>query len=608
MKVGNWWTNPTAAIAAKQPVTYVFINGRYAYIQSRVLATDVLNPTANINVVRVLDISNPPLPAEVAAYTAPASGVEWDVNHMELANAYTYLGHVYLQIANGQGLDFNGVWEPAYTNCPAYNNYNPANRGSFIVANITNPATLTGMFNVPLSVTTYAYMSAFYVPTNLGNYWAYIADGWCDIVDMGDPASGLLHTYVRATFNPYNATVDPNLNGWPTMMDKVWRVHGFDQIMTSYWQPYWYAYFVTGALPGGVLSLDHWDVALPLAPFRLVPWGTNASLAYAYGNYFGQFSDDTWVASGIFGGDMLYFLNKADYTPPSFTTSGFANTGWWHPYCGTTQCGILNAPTLLQVQVVDNVAVTRVRMRAYFYDTANIWWNYCYPGYPGSGSRGYIALGNAAGPDANNFWTLTVDPSQFWWTGWVRFRAVANDAGGNLTYAYNMGGDWFVTATPAISVEVGPAGTDYAYVWSTTTVAAQVTPVAGDVHIVRVLFKVDGLSIGDGLYNPSTDRWYVNWNTTLVGDGNHVITAEVTTSNSATAASDPVTKYVANGGPDSMITAPLAGQMVYGSTTCGAHLMDAQYPVPIHSRRLRARPSCRRHLGRHRDRLRHGSG
>jgi hypothetical protein len=583
VKVGNWWTNPTAAAIAKQPVTYVFINGRYAYVQSRVLVADVLNPTANINVVRVLDISNPPLPAEVAAYTAPATGVEWDVNHMELANAYTYLGHVYLQIANGQGLDFNGVWEPAYTNCPAYNNYNPANRGSFVVANITNPAVLANMFNVPLSVSTYAYMSAFYVPTNQANYWAYIADGWLEVVDMGDPASGLLHTQLRATPNLpygwYNASVDPDLVGFPTGVDKVWRVSGFDQILVNYWMPYNWLQWNYGAY--GSYSFDHYDCALPLAPFQLPPTGLSSALLYYYGGiWFGQFSDDTWVVSSLCN-DLTYFLNKADYVAPAFTMSGPHNNGWWDPYCGSTNCGIINAPLTLRVQVIDNVAVTQVQFRAYFRNGDA--WDYC----DGYGATGYIILGNGTGPDANNFWTLTVDPSDFYWTGWVQFRARARDAGNNITYQYNVtsGGAnilWFAQAQPGISVEVGPAGTDYAYVWSTTTVAAQVTPMWGDYHVVRVLFKVDGLSIGDGLYNPSTDRWYVNWNTTQVLDGDHVITAEVTTSNSSVAVSDPVTKYVANGGPDSMITTPIAGQMVYGSTTCGAHLMNAQYPVPIH--------------------------
>jgi hypothetical protein len=224
----------------------------------------------------------------------------------------------------------------------------------------------------------------------------------------------------------------------------------------------------------------------------------------------------------------------------------------------------------LMVQVVDDVGVTQVLFRAH-YDNADHW-DGCSPGY--------IDLGTALGPDVNNRWNLTIDPSQFHWSGWVMFRAMASDAGGNVTSEYNYGGDWYVVAKPGVSVHVGPAGTDYPYVWSTTSVSAQVTAVPGDPDVARVLFMVDGSSIGEGFFNPSTGLWYANWNTAFLTDGNHAVTAQVTTQMGGVATSAPVTKYVANSGPISAMVSPLAGQSVHGVITVSAQVSPA-YPVPI---------------------------
>lgn len=605
VKVGNWWTYLTAPGSNKQPVSYVFINGRYAYVQTRVITVDALNPTANVNVVRVLDISNPPLPAEVASYASPITGLLWDVNHMQLANAYTYLGHIYLQISNGQGADEGSVYSPAFGN----SGYNATSQGSLIIADVTTPSALANRFNVPLTTGSYAFMSAFYTPQDASNYWAYVADGWISLVDMGDPAMGIAQTRERGVFNPYSyaiadkllltyPTSGGNWTEWPNYCDKVWRVNGANQIITAYdkanfWFWYFYYYYGSWGTSGLILrapapgssstpiypAMDHWDATLPLMLGYIWPWGSGHNYFFRHGYWFNQLSDNTWLSTGLEGGDTLLWTNfTTDYIAPAFTTSGPMNNGWWTPYCGTsTYCGPLTGPIELKVQVIDNVAVTRVTFYAYYYSGQDWSWEYC----AGYGVHGYQNLGNATGPDANNFWTKTISPANFHWTGWVQFYATARDAAYNYTTQYNTGGYWYVNAIPTIDVTVGPAGTDYAYVWSTTTVAAKVSPIYGDTQVARVLFKVDGLSIGNGIYNPSTNVWYVNWNTTLVGDGNHTVTAEVTLTNSSYATSDPVTKYVANNGPDSLLLSPVAGSMVYGTTSVSAQLKDASYPVPI---------------------------
>ena len=603
VEVGDWWTNPSTPTIDRQPVTYVWTShdpaipniARYAYVQTRVIAVDAQNPHNLINKLRVLDISDPPLPAEVASYETavgtyggiPPATIYWDINNICLANAYTYLGHMYLQISNGQGIPLGmplEMWNPAYSNNYEYYNYLPAITGavgSFIVGDVTTPSAVANRFDASwqavaphptLIAGTYCLMSIFYVPQDNSNYWAYIADGFAEVVDMGDPASGLTHTY-SAPYGPTSffpdpygwGTVDIWGMGFPTYIDRIFRVYGANQIGTGY-------YFLDPVFDFATLmdGWDHWDVSLPLGPFYLPAYGSNSVLNWEIGNWFEQLSDYTWLTTDLFG-NVYFFVNKPDYIAPAFTTNGPNDDGWMTPYCGSLHCGIWNAPMELKVQVIDNVAVTRVRMRAYYDNGDN--WDGCAPGY--------TALGNAAGPDSDNFWTLTVDPSQMSWSGWVEFEALANDAGGNISSEVNSGGLWFVAALPTIAVTVGPAGTDAPYVWSTTSVDAQVTTVQGDPHVVRVLFKVDGLSIGDGVYNPSTDRWYTSWDTTLLTDGNHTVTAEVTTGNSAVAVSAPVTKYVANFGPDSYLITPVAGSMVYGSSTLSAALTNATYPVPI---------------------------
>ena len=603
VEVGDWWTNPSTPTIDRQPVTYVWTShdpaipniARYAYVQTRVIAVDAQNPHSNINVLRVLDISDPPLPAEVNHYETavgayggkPPATIYWDVNDITLANAYTYLGHMYLQISNGQGIPLGmplETWSPAFSNNIEYHNYSPIRAtGSFVVGDVTTPSTIANMFDASwqavaphptLLADTYCFKSIFYVPQDNSNYWAYIADGYAEVVDMGDPASGLTHTY-STPFGPTSFFPDPygyhTPNpfgthgfpiGFPSYVNKVFRVYGADQVGLGY--------FFLAPLFHATNAWDHYDVSLPLGPFFIPSYGSGAALNYAYGYWFEQLSDNTWLTSSYLG-DIFFFVNKPDYIAPAFTTNGPLDDGWMTPYCGSLHCGIFNAPMELKVQVIDNVAVTRVEYYAY-YDNGDHW-DGCSPGA--------VALGSAAGPDSDNFWTLTVDPSQFHWTGYVYFYALANDAGGNYTGEENFGGDWYVASTPSVVVTVGPAGTDAPYVWSTTSVDAQVTTVQGDPHVVRVLFKVDGLSIGDGVYNPSTNRWYTSWDTTLVTDGNHTVTAEVTTGDSAVGISAPVTKYVANFGPDSYIITPVAGSKVYGSTTLSAQFTNATYPVPV---------------------------
>lgn len=124
--VGNWWTNPTTSTYDKQPVTYVFVPqepglARYAYVQTRVIIADAGNAYKNHNVLRVLDISNPPMPAEVNHWDAVAKQTLtadpyvtftplWDINDIQLVKIY-YGGspRYWLQISNGQSGDWGNL-------------------------------------------------------------------------------------------------------------------------------------------------------------------------------------------------------------------------------------------------------------------------------------------------------------------------------------------------------------------------------------------------------------------------------------------------------------------------------------------------------------------
>ena len=138
--VGNWWTNPTTSTYDKQPVTYVFVPqevglARYAYVQTRVILADGANGFIDHNVLRTLDISNPPLPAEVDHWDGPTEKtftndpyggyplpnnfrIVWDINDIALVKVY-YGGspRYWVQISNGQSGDWGhmGFFHPQRT-------------------------------------------------------------------------------------------------------------------------------------------------------------------------------------------------------------------------------------------------------------------------------------------------------------------------------------------------------------------------------------------------------------------------------------------------------------------------------------------------------------
>ncbi len=352
-------------------------------------------------------------------------------------------------------------------------------------------------------------------------------------VDTGDPASF-----------PYN--VQPVLAAGFMWAHNVYAVPGFQQVLVG--GPFW----------GG---LDLWDITAPLSPF----------VEYAgFGSYYMGFtSTGGWISPRHYG-DIGMYLNKLDYNPPIFS-GGLANDGWIAP---TGAPATLPAATTLKVHVEDDVAVTRVLFLCYYNDPCAQDPNYFDDG-------GAIVLGYGALNDADGLWTLDVNAADIPGTDYMFFLAIAYDAGNNAS-ASGFNGPWHThNGGPIVTVSVAPTGTEDApYIWSTVTVSAKVVnpPTAA---VWRVLFKVDGVSIGNGVYNPSTNLWYVSLNTTTYTDGNHVFTAEATDLFGGVGISDPVTKFIANSGPNSvLLTAPLSGSQVYG-TAVPVSATVGDWPVPI---------------------------
>lgn len=371
--------------------------------------------------------------------------------------------------------------------------------------------------------------------SNPDNYWSYVACyGDMMWVDMGDPAS-----------NPLNVQPVIAAGAFPTYT-RVYTVPGFDQVLAGGpWD--WY---------------ELWDVTAPLLPIIETTTG---------GMYYAFLSDGSWVNPRWYG-DIGLYLNKLDYNFPTFW-GGPANDGWISPIgaSGST----LPAEFTLKVKVTDDVAVTRVRYYAAYGDGC-LWDPNRYDDFGGA-----VYLGSATMDVTDGTWTLVAHATDIPGTAYIVLLAVAYDAGNNATTSAPNGW-WHITnGGPQVTVSVYPTGTDGTnYIWSTVTISASVVnpPTA---TVQRVLFKVDGVSVGNGTYNPSTNLWYVNWNTTTYTDGNHVITAEATNYDGGVGVSAPVTKFVANHGPSSvLLTAPLSGSQVYGSAVpVSATVGD--WPVPV---------------------------
>jgi hypothetical protein len=127
------------------------------------------------------------------------------------------------------------------------------------------------------------------------------------------------------------------------------------------------------------------------------------------------------------------------------------------------------------------------------------------------------------------------------------------------------GGD---TTPPTVSITAPTSG-------STVTGSIAVTAGASDdVGVAGVQFKLDGINLGA---EDTTAPYSVSWDTTLVLNGSHALTAVARDAAGNTAASSPVTVSILNGdatAPSITITSPASGSTVGGTITVSANATD----------------------------------
>ncbi len=171
------------------------------------------------------------------------------------------------------------------------------------------------------------------------------------------------------------------------------------------------------------------------------------------------------------------------------------------------------------------------------------------------------------------------DTSSPYWVSWNTLTAangthtltaVARDAAGNTTTATSVtvtvnNPD---TTAPTISLTApGPGWT----VGGMVSVAAAATD---DVGVAGVQFRLDGVNLGA---EDTASPWTVAWNTLLVGNGSHTLTAVARDVAGNTTMSSPVTVTVANPdttAPTVSLTAPAPGATLIGTVTVSATASD----------------------------------
>lgn len=444
-QVGQWWTNPTASAEDRQPVTYVFEYGGHAFVQTRVRVTDVANPVANHNVVRVLDLKNAAQPLEVNAYDyavgdGSAGTVFWDVSDMKVVVGHGKNATATLLVANGQGADDGLGYNALYGNSSA-DLTTAAPAASVITANVTNAAMLQQIANLPVTVAgkgAYSRMIAVQPDASGTPHYAWVAAGKLNL--------GSDRPYINPHF-----PIGPSGVGGLALLDvsnpaSIAELNSFDQVGNARGLHIDKVYAVRGAnqlvLGFDNAGLNVIDITNPMTPSVVSLPGEADRLVQA-GFHFTQLADDSWMLIARNTANLWHLVNDPDMVAPQFSPVGPNSDGWLSPGCDQEPCGELDAPTELKVQVTDDVAVTKVHFYALFANSPGSVdqpWNACSPGF--------IDLGEGTQQDGD-VWSLTVGPDDFHWTGLVYFVAQAYDAGGNVATAENLNGRWYVTGVQA---------------------------------------------------------------------------------------------------------------------------------------------------------------
>src|SRR5256712_4644676 len=156
-------------------------------------------------------------------------------------------------------------------------------------------------------------------------------------------------------------------------------------------------------------------------------------------------------------------------------------------------------------------------------------------------------------------WSSALAPS-----GSHSFTAVARDAAGNTATAaaVSMTVD---NTPPTISISSPAPG---ATVAGTILVS---NAHSDNVGVVGVQFKLDGANLGPEV---TAAPYAISWNTTLVANGTHSLTAVARDAAGNTATATAVSVTVDNAPPTVSITAPAAGSTVTGTITISASATD----------------------------------